>query len=109
VNLSKKYRITVLVMLLVIATVLGWGLILPYFNVYFDIVFGASSKQIGFIFSIFQLVMMFTLMFVPILTEGFGKVKVISLVQLSSIPFLLLFTSTSILAVAAFGYILRQR
>lgn len=51
--------------------------------------------------------MMFTLMFVPILTEGFGKIKVISLVQLSSIPFLLLFTSTSILAVAAFGYVMR--
>jgi len=86
---------------------IGWGLILPYFNVYFDIVLGASSKQIGFIFSFSQLVMMFTLMFVPILTEGFGKVKVITLVQLSSIPFLLLFASTSILAVAAFGYTMR--
>lgn len=86
---------------------MGWGLALPYFNVYFDIVLGASSKQIGFIFSISQLVMMFTLMVVPILTEWFGKVKVISLVQLLSIPFLLLFTSTSILAVAAFGYIMR--
>jgi len=86
---------------------IGWGLILPYFNVYFDVVLGASSKQIGVIFSISQLGMMFTLMFVPILTEGFGKVKVISLVQLVSIPFLLLFTSTSILTVAAIGYIMR--
>jgi MFS family permease len=86
---------------------IGWGLILPYFNVYFDVVLGASSKQIGFIFSVSQLVMMFALMFVPILTEGLGKVKVISLVQLASIPFLLLFTSTSVLTVAAFGYIMR--
>lgn len=86
---------------------LGWGLILPYFNVYFDIVLGADSKQIGFIFFLSQLVMMFTLMFVPILTEGLGKVKVITLVQLSSIPFLLLFASTSVLTAAAFGYVMR--
>jgi MFS family permease len=86
---------------------LGWGLALPYFNVYFDVVLGASSRQIGLIFSLSQVVMMFTLLFVPILSEGLGKVKVVALVQLSSIPFLLLFTSTSILAIAAFGYIMR--
>ncbi len=86
---------------------LGWGLALPYFNVYFDVVLGANSRQIGLIFSLSQVVMMFTLLFVPILTEGLGKVKVVALVQLSSIPFLLLSTSTSILAIAAFGYIMR--
>lgn len=87
---------------------MGWGLALPYFNVYFDIVLGASSRQIGFIFSLSQVVMMFTLLFVPILTERLGKVKVVALVQLSSIPFLLLFTSTSLLTIAAFGYIMRS-
>lgn len=86
---------------------MGWGLALPYFNVYFDIVLKASSNQIGLIFSLSQVVMMFTLLFVPMLTEGFGKVKVIALVQLASIPFLLLFASTSVLAIAAFGYIMR--
>ena len=87
---------------------MGWGLALPYFNVYFDIVLGASSRQIGFIFSLSQVVMMFTLLFVPILTEWLGKVKVVAMVQLSSIPFLLLFTSTSVLTIAAFGYIMRS-
>lgn len=87
---------------------MGWGLALPYFNVYFDIVLGASSKQIGFIFSLSQVVMMFTLLFVPILTEWLGKVKVVAMVQLSSIPFLLLFTSTPVLTIAAFGYIMRS-
>ncbi|WP_048156338.1 MFS transporter [Methanosarcina sp. Kolksee] len=87
---------------------MGWGLALPYFNVYFDIVLGASSRQIGFIFSLSQVVMMFTLLFVPILTEWLGKVKIVALVQLSSIPFLLLFTSTSLLTIAAFGYIMRS-
>jgi hypothetical protein len=85
----------------------GWGFSLPCFNVYFDVVLEASSKQIGFIFSLTQVVMMFTLLFVPILTESLGKVKVIYLVQLFSIPFLLLFISISILAVTAFGYIMR--
>ncbi len=87
---------------------MGWGLALPYFNVYFDIVLGASSRQIGFIFSLSQVVMMFTLLLVPILTEWLGKVKVVAMVQLSSIPFLLLFTSTSVLTIAAFGYIMRS-
>lgn len=86
---------------------MGWGLALPYFNVYFDIVLGTSSRQIGLIFSISQVVMMFTLLLVPVLTEGFGKVNVITLVQLSSIPFLLLFVSTSTISVAAFAYIMR--
>lgn len=86
---------------------MGWGLALPYFNVYFDIVLGASSKQIGLIFSLSQVVMMFTLLLVPILTERFGKVKVVAIVQLSSIPFLLLFTSTFIVSISAFAYIMR--
>lgn len=86
---------------------MGWGLALPYFNVYFDIVLGTSSRQIGLIFSLSQVVMMFTLLFVPVLTEWLGKVRVVALVQLSSIPFLLLFTSTSVLTIAAFAYIMR--
>lgn len=87
---------------------MGWGMALPYFNVYFDVVLKTSSDQIGSIFSLSEVVMMIALLFVPVLTERFGKVIVVSFVQLSSIPFLLLFIYTSALPVVAFAYIMRS-
>jgi MFS family permease len=86
---------------------IGWGTSLPYFNVYFDIMLGASANQIGMIFSLSQLVMMAGYFFVPMLTEKLGKIRLASAVQILSIPFLLIFTFSSSLTVAAFGYIMR--
>jgi MFS family permease len=86
---------------------IGWGTSLPYFNVYFDVVLGASAKQIGLIFSISQLVMMAGYFLVPVLTEKLGKIKLASTVQALSIPFLLIFTFAPSLPVAAFGYVMR--
>jgi len=86
---------------------IGWGTSLPYFNVYFDIVLGASANQIGLIFSLSQLVMMAGYFLVPILTEKLGKIRLASTVQVLSIPFLLIFTFSSSLTVAAFGYMMR--
>jgi MFS family permease len=86
---------------------IGWGTSLPYFNVYFDIILGASANQIGMIFSLSQLVMMAGYFFVPMLTEKLGKIRLASAVQILSIPFLLIFTFSSSLTVAAFGYIMR--
>jgi MFS family permease len=96
-------------MILVYALIgMGWGMALPFFNVYFDVVLKTSSDQIGSIFSLSEVIMMIALLFVPILTEKFGKVLIVSLVQLSSIPFLLLFISSSTLIVVAFAYIMRS-
>jgi MFS family permease len=86
---------------------LGWGLSLPYFNVYLDVVFGASSNQIGLIFSVSQLTMIVGYFLVPMLTERLGKIKTASVVQVLSIPFLLVFTFGSTILIAAFGYVMR--
>ena len=86
---------------------IGWGTSLPYFNVYLDVVLGASANQIGLIFSLSQLFMMFGYFLVPVLTEKVGKIKLASSVQVLSIPFLLMFTFASSLPVAAFGYVMR--
>jgi predicted MFS family arabinose efflux permease len=86
---------------------IGWGTSLPYFNVYFDIVLGANANQIGLIFSLSQLVMMAGYFLVPMLTEKLGKIRLASTVQALSIPFLLVFTFSSSMAVAAFGYVMR--
>jgi MFS family permease len=86
---------------------IGWGTSLPYFNVYFDIVLGASTNLIGLIFSLSQLVMMAGYFLVPMLTEKLGRIRLASTVQALSIPFLLIFTFSSSLPVAAFGYVMR--
>jgi len=86
---------------------LGWGTSLPYFNVFFDVVHRASSDQIGMIFSVSQLLMMAGYFLVPWLTERMGKVRMASTVQAASIPFLLLFTLSSSISMAAIGYAMR--
>ena len=86
---------------------IGWGTSLPYFNVYFDTVLGASANQIGVIFSLSQLFMMFGYLLVPVLTEKVGKIKLASSVQVLSIPFLLMFTSANNLLLATVGFVMR--
>ena len=86
---------------------IGWGTSLPYFNVYFDTVLGASSDQIGIFFSLSQIFMIFGYFLVPILTERIGKVRLVSTVQILSIPFLLLFVLTNNLLLAAVGFVMR--
>lgn len=99
----------ILKMMLVYSFVgLGWGLALPYFNVYLDVMLNAGSGEIGVIFSLAEVLMMIALLFLPAFTERFGKVPVVSLVQLLSIPFLVLFISSSILPVVGFAYIMRS-
>jgi MFS family permease len=85
----------------------GWGTALPYFNVFLDVVHKASPTQIGLIFSAAQLLMMVGYFLVPVLTERYGKIKLASMLQALSIPFLLIFTFSSSLLVAAFGYVMR--
>ncbi len=87
---------------------MGWGLALPYFNVYLDAIIGADSDEIGVIFSLGEVFMMIALLFLPELTERFGKIRVASIVQLLSIPFLAMFISTSWLWIAGFAYIMRS-
>nr|WP_321496148.1 MFS transporter [uncultured Methanolobus sp.] len=87
---------------------LGWGLALPYFNVYLDVILNASSDEIGVMFSLAEVLMMIALLFLPGLTERYGKIKIASLVQILSIPFLLMFISTPILYLVGFAYIMRS-
>lgn len=87
---------------------MGWGLALPYFNVYLDVVLNAGSGEIGFMFSLAEIVMMAALVFLPAITERFGKIRIAALVQILSIPFLLMFISTSVLPLVGFAYIMRS-
>ena len=86
---------------------IGWGTSLPYFNVYFDTVLGASANQIGIIFSVSQVFMILGYFLVPVLTERTGKVRLVAIVQILSIPFLLMFVLTNNLLIAVVGFVMR--
>jgi len=86
---------------------IGWGTSLPYFNVYFDTVLGASANQIGIFFSVSQIFMILGYFLVPVLTERTGKVRLVSIVQILSIPFLLMFVLTNNLLIAVIGFVMR--
>ncbi len=87
---------------------IGAGMIVPFFNVYFHNVLSASSSQIGFIFSIGEVIMIGGLVILPFMTERFGKIKSIAITQLASIPFLIMLAFTGNIFIAAFAYTMRM-
>ena len=87
---------------------IGAGMIVPFFNVYFHHVLSASSSEIGFIFSIGEVIMIGGLVILPFMTERFGKIKTIAITQLASIPFLIMLAFTGNIFIAAFAYTMRM-
>ncbi len=87
---------------------IGAGMIVPFFNVYFHKVLSATTGEIGIIFSIGQIVMVIGLLFIPMITERYGKVRTIALTQILSIPFLILIAFTMNIYMAAFAYVMRM-
>jgi MFS family permease len=87
---------------------IGAGMIVPFFNVYFHKVLSASEGQIGIIFAVGQVVMVIGLLFIPLITERFGKVRTIAMTELLSIPFLILIAFTMNIYMAGFAYIMRM-
>jgi MFS family permease len=96
--------------LVMISCMIGmWaGLIVPFFNVYFNKMLHAPPGQIGFIFSLAEGSMITGAAIVPYVAARFGKVKTVSLTHLLSPPFLLLLVLTTNLYLASGAYILRM-
>lgn len=86
----------------------GAGLIVPFFNVYFNKTLQAGPDQIGIIFSLAQASMVVGAAVVPYIAARFGKVKTISLTYIVSLPFLLMLAFTTNLYLAGGAYILRM-
>lgn len=87
---------------------LGAGLIVPFFNVYFNKILLADTGEIGIIFSLAQASMVVGAMAVPYLVNRIGKVKTVSLTYLVSIPFLLIMIVSTNLYMVGAAYILRM-
>jgi MFS family permease len=87
---------------------LGAGLIVPFFNVYFNKILAASPGQIGMIFSIAQASMVIGAIAVPFMVSRIGRVKTISLTYIISIPFLVIMAISTNLYFVGTAYVLRM-
>ncbi len=87
---------------------LGAGLIVPFFNVYFNKMLSATPGQIGTIFALAQASMAVGAIAVPFLVSRIGKVRTVSLTYLISIPFLIVLAMSTNLYIAGAAYILRM-
>lgn len=87
---------------------LGAGLIVPFFNVYFNKMLSATPGQIGLIFALAQASMAVGAIAVPYMVSRIGKVKTVSLTYMLSIPFLIVLAVSTNLYIAGAAYILRM-
>jgi MFS family permease len=88
-------------------TSIGAGMIMPFMNVFFRTVHGQSDAAIGTFFAWGALAMGFGLLIAPALAERFGKIQVVVISQALSIPFLVMLGFSPFLAPAIIAYYLR--
>ncbi|MDB4866421.1 MAG: transporter [Cohnella sp.] len=84
------------------------GMIVPYLNVYFEDRFRVSNTVIGIVVSLGQGATALAYLFGPAIARRFGEARAVVLLQLSSIPFMLLTAYTANFYLASAGYLLRQ-
>lgn len=84
------------------------GMVVPYLNVYFEDRFAVSRTAIGVIVSLGQGATALAFLIGPLFAKRFGEAKSVVLLQLSSIPFLLLTAYSNHFYAASAGYLFRQ-
>ncbi|MDG5470367.1 MFS transporter [Jeotgalibacillus sp. ET6] len=86
----------------------GSGLVIPYLNLYFADRFLASPSYIGLIISGGQAMTAIAILIGPLVVKKIGEIKALVILQLLSLPFLLLTAFTESLVVASLGFLFRQ-
>ncbi|GAF14438.1 hypothetical protein JCM19045_3753 [Bacillus sp. JCM 19045] len=86
----------------------GSGLVIPYLNLYFNDRFDLSYSAIGLVLSLGQAMTVFAMLIGPRVVDRFGEVKAVFILQMGSIPFLLLTAFTNVLWFAIIGFLFRQ-
>ena len=100
----KKLTKLILPMLL---TSIGAGLIMPFMNVFFRVQYNQPDQVIGVLFAWGSLAMGLGLLAAPPLAERFGKIQIVVITQGLSIPFLILLGFAPVFWVSAFAYYIR--
>lgn len=88
-------------------TSIGAGLIMPFMNVFFRQVHGQPDPVIGSLFAWGSLAMGIGLLIAPPLAERVGKVQLVVITQGLSVPFLILLGFSPIFWVGALAYYVR--
>lgn len=100
----KKLTKLVLPMLI---TSIGAGLIMPFMNVFFRLQYHQSDQVIGVLFAWGSLAMGLGLLVAPPLADRFGKIQIVVITQGLSIPFLILLGFSPLFWVSGLAYYIR--
>ncbi len=69
---------------------MGAGLVIPFMSIFLDQYVGATSGQIGFIFSWSAIFTALAMLLAPVLAAKYGRIRTIVWAQLLSVPFMLM-------------------
>jgi len=86
---------------------LGAGLIIPFLNLYFRDIFGASAETIGILFALLQCFMTAGTLLGPLFVPRMGLLRSVVVTQLASIPFMLALCFSRSFPVVVFGFLMR--
>ncbi len=104
---KKNPSLLVKLVLPMLITSIGAGLIMPFMNVFFRVVHHQPDPVIGTLFAWGSLAMGIGLLIAPPLAERFGKIQVVVITQAISIPFLILLGFSPIFWIGAATYYIR--
>ncbi len=104
---SKNPRLLTQLVLPMLVTSLGAGLIMPFMNVFFRQVYHQPDPVIGAMFAWGSLAMGVGFIIAPPLADRFGKIQLVVFTQAISIPFLALLGFAPWFAVSAAAYYIR--
>ncbi len=109
-GLAKDMRLSRPLMRLIAPHVvvgLGAGALIPFMNVFFNVRFEVSDSVLGALFAGQSLFVGVATLLGPVFAERLGKVRTVVVMQLFSIPFLVLLGFSPTLAPAAMAFLVR--
>jgi MFS family permease len=91
----------------ILITFIGAGLIMPFMNVFFRLQYHQTDQVIGVLFAWGSLAMGLGLLAAPPLAERYGKIQVVVITQALSIPFLILLGFSPMFWASGMAYYIR--
>ena len=104
---KKNWGVVGKLILPMLVTSIGAGLIMPFMNVFFRTVHHQSDPVIGSMFAWGSLAMGIGLLIAPALADRFGKIQIVVITQALSVPFLFLLGFSPVFTLSALAYYVR--
>lgn len=104
---AKQPALLTKLILPLLVTSIGAGLIMPFMNVFFRVEHNQPDPVIGSLFAWGSLAMGFGLLIAPPLADRMGKIQLVVITQALSIPFLILLGFSPVFWVSALSYYVR--